>query len=203
MKTTQIATAAVGVLAILAGAAMAQTAAPTQTPQAPMRADADVDGRISQSEFVDRRLSRLTAVDANRDGSVSVEEMRSGRDTRHNQRASARFEQADADGNGALSREEFLTVAQRGDRAARAGHGPRQEGKGDGRRARGPVAIADVQDRTTAAFARMDTDRDGYLTREERRSARADKRGGHDERRAERMARRAGATSSPSTAPSE
>lgn len=211
MKKTILTTAAVGALAIFAGTAVAQSA--TQAPKShAMRADADADGRISRTEFVDGRIARLTAVDANRDGSVSAEERRSGIDTRRNQQVSARFETADTDGNGTLSRDEFVAArAQRGEHAGRGGHGRMAAHSGThgarmggaDRGARGPVAIADVQTRTTAAFARMDKDGDGYLTPAERQTARAEMRQTRQDRRAERMAGRAAGTPSPSTAPSE
>ncbi|CAL1690752.1 hypothetical protein MMB232_00886 [Brevundimonas subvibrioides] len=212
MRKTLLATGAAGVLAILAGAAVAQTA--TQTARAPhgMRADADADGRISRDEFVQGRIARMTAVDANRDGSVSAEERRSGIDTRRNQQASARFDAADADGNGMLSREEFVSArGERGDRAGRGGHGRGGEhggwrgarAGGAERGARGPVAIADVEARTTAAFARLDKDGDGYVTAQERQAARGEMREARQERRAGRMANRTAGTPSPSTAPSE
>lgn len=209
MRKILLATGAAGVLAILAGAAVAQTATPA--PHG-MRADANADGRISRDEFVQGRVARLTAVDANRDGSVSAEEMRSGLDTRRNQQVSARFDTADADGNGMLSREEFISAAgQRGEHAGRGGHGRggehrgwRGAGRGGAERGmRGPLAIADVQARTTAAFARLDKDGDGYVTAGERQTARGEMREARQERRAARMANRTAATSSPSTAPSE
>ncbi|WP_269515758.1 EF-hand domain-containing protein [Brevundimonas subvibrioides] len=209
MRKTLLAAGAASVLAILAGAAVAQTATPA--PHG-MRADANVDGRISRDEFVQGRVARLTAVDANRDGSVSAEEMRSGFDTRRNQQVSARFDTADTDGNGMLSREEFISAAgQRGERAGRGGHGRggehrgwRGAGRGGAERGtRGPVAIADVEARTAAAFARLDQDGDGYVTAGERQAARGEMRQHRQERRAERMAHRAAGTPSPSTAPSE
>ncbi len=206
MKTTLLATAAAGVVAILAGAAVAQSAyqagPQAERPRPAMRADAD--RRISQTEFVQGRVARLTAVDANRDGSVSAEERRSGIDTRRNQQASARFDRADVDGNGALSREEFISLhGQPGERAGRGGPGRGAEGRGPRGEGRGPVAIAEVQARSTAAFARMDKDGDGYLTAEERRSARGDMRKDRREHRAERRAARGTETPSPSTAASE
>ena len=211
-RKTLLATGAAGVLAILAGAAMAQSTTQTAPEPHAMRGDADADGRISRDEFMHGRVARLTAVDANRDGSVSAEEMRSGIDTRRNQRVSARFDAADADGNGILSREEFVSASgERGDRAGRGGHarggehhGWRGAGMGDTRRGeRGPVAIADVQSRTESAFARVDKDGDGYVTAEERQAARGEMRQARQERRAERMANRTAGTPSPSTVPSE
>ena len=209
MKKSTLA-AGVAVLAVLtAGAAMAQHA---QTRGA--RGDADGDGRISRAEFVDGRLARLTAVDANRDGSISAEERQSGIDTRRNQRVSARFETLDKDGNGAVSREEFTAREPRGDRAEHAGRGGRHGmgggahrgggrghggDRGDAAEARGPMAIAEVQTRLTARFDRVDTNHDGFITAEERTAARQTMREHRGERRAERMAGRQASPSAPAS----
>lgn len=175
MKTLLLtATSALAVL--VAGTTLAQTA-----PGRGLRADADNDGRISKAEFVDARIARLTAVDANRDGSVSVEERRSGRDTRRNQRLSNRFETLDRDGNGALSREEFTAVVTRADGAPRQGRraawrAMRAERMAERAGSRGPVSIADARTRVEQAFDRLDADRDGYVTVEERREQRQARR---------------------------
>lgn len=206
--------AAVTLALVTAGAVMAQSA---DRPVRGVRADADNDGRLSRAEFVDARLARLTAIDADRDGSVSAEERQSGIDTRRNQRASSRFEALDKDGNGSISREEFTTAREaRGDRAERGGrHGMRQGGhRGGGRRghggewgpnaeARGPLSIAEVQTRLTTQFARVDANSDGYITAEERAAAHQSTREDRRERRAERMARRAAGQPSPSAPASE
>ena len=199
-----ILTAGAAALAVLtAGAAFAQ-----QAQGRGARADADGDGRVSRAEFVDTRIARLTAIDANRDGSVSPEERQSGMDTRRNQRVSARFETLDKNGDGQISREEF--TAPREDRAGRGDHprmrqgghrGPRGgSGRGPNAEARGPVVIADARTRVTERFDRIDANRDGFITVEERRAAHQAMREQRGERRAERMARR---QASPSTAGSE
>lgn len=217
MKKSILTAGAVITLALMtAGAVLAQTA---DRPGRGLRADADGDGRISRAEFVEGRIAHLTAIDANRDGSVSAEERQSGVDTRRNQRASARFEALDKDGNGAISREEFTTAREgRGDRAERGGRqGMRQGGHRGGPRggrghggewgpnaeARGPQSIAEVQTRLTSQFDRIDANRDGYITAEERTAARQSMREDRRERRAERMARRAAGQPSPSTPASE
>ena len=198
MKKSTLAAGAAAVLAVLtAGAAMAQQAQQAQPRGA--RGDTDGDGRISRAEFVDGRIARLTAIDANRDGSISAEERQSGIDTRRNQRASARFETLDKDGNGAVSREEFTAAREmRGDRAGRGGGhgmGGHRGGRGDhrghgpqGAEARGPMAIADVQTRLTTRFDRVDANSDGYITAEERAAARQAMRGQRQDRRAARQA---------------
>lgn len=200
MRQSTLAAGAAAVLAVLtAGVALAQQA-PTRSP----RGDANGDGRISRAEFIEGRVARLTAVDANRDGSVSAEERQSGVDTRRNQRASARFEALDKNGDGSVSRDEFIAGRERS--AARA-DGGRRHGMGrpahrrgaDAAAARGPVTIAQVQTRLATRFDRIDTNRDGFLTAEERTAARQAMRGQRDERRADRMARRQASPSAPAS----
>ena len=190
-------------LTVAAGVAIAQQ--PAAEPAAPrtMRADADGDGRLSRTEFIGRRLERLSAADADRDGSVTREELRSAARARLSARADARFDRMDADDDGAISRAEFDAVrearAERGPRPMRAhramGHrGPRmarmahRAGMGE----RGPVVIADAQVRMEQAFARLDGDSDGYVTREERRAGRMAMR--EQRREARRASRQAPAS---------
>ena len=209
-KSTLAAGAAAGLAVLTAGAAIAQ-----QAPGSTARGDADGDGRISRAEFVDGRIARMTAIDANRDGSISAEERQSGVDTRRNQRASARFEALDKDGSGSISREEFIAREPRGDRAEHAGRGGRHgmgrgghrgggrgHGGGEwgqGAETRGPLAIADAQTRLTARFDRVDTNRDGFISAGERTAARQAMRESRGERRAERMARRQASPSAPAS----
>ena len=63
------------------------------------------------------------------------------------------------------------------------------------------VSIADVQTRLTTQFDRVDTNRDGFITTEERTAARQAMREHRGERRAERMAHRA-ARHAPAQSPS-
>lgn len=113
------------------------------------RADADGNGMLSRAE-AERAAPLLAkqfdAIDANRDGQISPEEIRAFRRTGRNERrarggpAGAKFEhyfaRADADGDGALSR----TEAERG------------------------------LPRVAKKFARIDRDGDGKLTRQEMRA---------------------------------
>lgn len=177
-----------------AGVAFAQ-----QAPARPMRADADGDSRLSQAEFVGQRVQRLTAIDADRDGSVTADERRAAMQARMAGRADARFDRLDADDNGAVSRAEFDAARETG-REARADRGPRpmraHRGPARGQRgmarteARGPVAIADVQTRAEQAFTRLDADHDGFVTAAEGRTGRQAMREHRRERMTERRAAR-------------
>ena len=197
MKRTTLAAGA-AVLAVLAAGSVAAQEGPARG----LRADADRDGRISRAEFVDSRIARLTALDADRDGRVSAEERRAGMQARRAERAAARFDALDKDRNGSISREEFTAPReQRADRADRAIRGDRM-GRHGGRRgeARAAMTIADVQTRMAAQFDRMDANRDGFITAEERTAARQAAR---SERREHRMNRRGAAPASPSAPTSE
>jgi len=182
-------------LAAVAGVATAQVA------PAPMRADPD--RQITRADFVDVRVARLTALDANSDGTVSVEERAVAMQARRAQRANARFAKLDANSDGAISRAEFdaghAARPDRGPRADRAGHrgGPRHAMRGPGRpeakgRERGPVVISDVAAKLGERFDKMDANRNGVISAEERRAAvtaqRAERQQHRQERRAARQA---------------
>ena len=211
----------VGALAALTlaagGAALAQQApaqqAPVRAPHA-MRADADGDGRISQAEFVGRRVERLNAADADRDGSVAPEEMRAAFHARSAERADARFQRLDADRDGAISRAEFdarRSPEARPQRAARMHQGaarmhrvgPRMAHRGQRMEARGPVSIAEVRGKAEQAFTRLDADRDGFITAAERqagmRAFREQRRERMTERRAARQAQRQASPPAPAS----
>lgn len=202
MKTVLIAG---GVAALALTAALGGVAAAQQTERPAARADADNDGQITRTEFVEARVRRLTAMDADSDGSVTTDERAAGKSARRAERMSARFDRLDTDRDGSISRAEFEARPLRADKGP--GPGPRGERMAARREARGPVVIAEVRSRATDAFARLDTNRDGAVTVEERRGAREQMRATRQERRAERMARRAAGVAqtppSPPTSASE
>ena len=199
----------VGGLAALTLAAATGTAFAQQAPARSMRADTDGDSRLSQSEFVGRRVEQLTRVDADHDGSVTADERRAAMQARMAGRADARFDRLDADDDGIVSRAEFDGAREAGSeaRAERGGRPMRVRGaaarghRGMARReGRGPVVIADVQARAEQNFARLDADHDGFVTAAEGRAARQTMR----EHRRERMeARRAARQASPQAPASE
>lgn len=191
-------------LAAAAGVALAQQS-PASAPRA-MRADVDGDSRISQAEFVARRVQRLTSADANRDGSVTPDEMRAAAQARMAQRADTRFARLDVDSDGSISRAEFD-----GQRAARmqarpqgAARSARMNQRGQRAEARGPVSIAEAQAKTERAFTRLDADKDGFITAAERQLGRQAMREQRRERMTERRAaRQAQRQASPGTPASE
>ena len=192
-------------LAAAGGVAVAQQS-PDRGPARWLRADADGDQRLSRAEVVDARIQRLAAADADRDGSVTRDEMRAAGQARRAERAAARFARLDADDDGAISQAEF--DARREHRAeARGDRGPRRAHRGPARAGRmadrGPVVIAEAQARAEAGFARMDADSDGYITVAERQAARADRRQHRRERMMERRAARRAQQASPPAPASE
>lgn len=201
----------VGGLAALALTAAGGVAIAQQQPQErPHRGaqDADGDGRISQAEFVSGRVTRLTALDANRDGSVAREEVRAGMEARRDEMAGHRFDRLDANDDGSISRAEFDAARDarpaRGERAGRPGRGgPRgmggRMGRGGPGAERGPVVIADVQTRLGEQFARLDADHDGYLTQAERQAGHQQMREGRRERMQQRRAQRQASPTAPAS----
>lgn len=206
MKKTLLAGALAALtLAAAGGVAIAQAAPQAAAPRA-MRADADGDSRISQAEFVGRRLQRLTAADADRDGSVTPEEMRAVAQARMAQRADARFQRLDANSDGSISRAEFdgrraARAEARPHRAARMHRGTgRMAHHGQGANMHGPVSIAGAQAKAEQAFTRLDADRDGFITAAERRAGmQAVRRERMTERRAARHAQRQASPPAPAS----
>lgn len=80
-----------------------------------------------------------------------------------------RLAAADADGDGLVTRDEMRA-------AVPAGRSARLDARFERLAGRGPVVIAEAQVRAEAAFTRLDTDGDGFVTAAERRAARADRR---------------------------
>ena len=98
-------------------------------------ADTNRDGLLSKEEILaqfegrnsdraDRRIERMIShLDANEDGSISLEERQS------NDRTARMFERIDADDSGTISAEEAEKVAKRGGRDGKRGHRKGGHGK--------------------------------------------------------------------------
>lgn len=204
MRKTFLTGLSVIALAAVAGVATAQV--PPAGAAAPYQARGEANRQMTRAEFVDTRVARLTALDANRDGTVSVEERQAGMQARRAESADARFAKLDANADGSISRAEFdaghAARPDRGPRAERAGNreghrgGPRHAMRGPGRpgaegrgpgRERGPVVISDVAAKLGERFDKMDSDRDGLISADERRTAMTAQREQRQERRAQRQ----------------
>lgn len=192
-------------LAVSAGAATAQTPpAPPAGAPAPHHARGEPNRQITRAQFVDARVARLTALDTNRDGMISVEERQAAMQARRAAHADERFAKLDANGDGSISRAEFdAGHAARPDRGphvqpagAREGRrgGPRHAMPGPGRdgHERGPVVISEVVAKLGERFDKMDADHDGMISPAERRAAMTAHRADRQARRAQRQAGRPG-----------
>src|SRR5215510_2542298 len=111
MKIT-FSTCAVGLAALLAGAAYAGDPPKSDAPHA-MRGDTDGDGRISRAEATASGAERsgewFDKLDKNKDGYITQDEMKQARDIRRGdmkEKMDARFKEADGNGDGQLSLDE-------------------------------------------------------------------------------------------------
>ena len=185
-----------GVIALAAAAGAATAQVPPAGATAPHQALGEPNRQITRAEFVDARIARLTALDTNRDGVVSPEERAAAMQARRAERTGDRFAKLDANGDGSISRAEFdaghAARPDRGPRAERAGH---REGRRGGahhamrgqERERGPVVIAEATAKLGERFDKMDADRDGVISSDERRAVMSAQREQRQERRAARQ----------------
>lgn len=178
MSRTVFFTAGAGFVIVAAAAGIAAA----QPPEGP-RADRDV----TRQQVIERVDATFTRLDANRDGRVTPDERRATRERNRAEMADRMFDRIDADRDGSISREEMREGRMRGagrrTRMAGGPGGPGFEGPGGpgphgagmrGSRGMGAreVTREEMQERALARFDRMDANRDGTLTADERRQAR-------------------------------
>ena len=186
--------------AFAGAAALAVAAVPVIAQQAPQRPVQQPMTRTAVQQMV---AGQFAAVDADRDGFVTKAEAdarrtaaRSERQAKRAERRSEQFARLDADRNGQISQSEFNARTERRDRAERRDarserRSNRVERRQDRREAAfagrfggrmieradtdkdGRVSLAEATARPLARFDRLDANKDGSLTREERRAARA------------------------------
>lgn len=183
---------------VLLGVAVALAATPALAAPGGGRPnpDANSDGVVTRAEVEADVAQRFAKLDANKDGKVDE----SDRAAHRKAKADEMFAAADTDRNGSISRAEFdaageARIAKRAERRAamadrrgEGGHGhqgkrgKRGHGGGDRLLARvdtnGDRAVTPVEMRTAALarFDRIDANKDGQVTAEERAAMRG-KRG--------------------------
>jgi hypothetical protein len=167
MKTWQV---------VMTAAAAAGVTVPALAQMAPAPTTrAEVEARVKD---------RLGKVDADRNGTVTRDEMRSYRETRRKERADAQFAAMDADRNGSVTRAEFdswqanrgarmaAMRAERPQRAMRMAMRTERRGAMWGQ----DIVIADAVKRALDRFDSVDINKDGTVTPDERRTAREARR---------------------------
>lgn len=195
--------AAVGLAAFAgaAGVALAQSQTPAQ-PQARgvFSMDANADGTLTRQEFDAARASRFATLDADRNGQLTREEMRAQRgERRHRGHRGGmhHLTRADANNDGAITREEFLArptqmfarLDTNNDGVISADERPqrreRPEGERTERRERPnfdanndrQISRAEWDQMGASMFQRLDANSDGRVTQEEAQAARGTRRG--------------------------
>ncbi len=166
-----------------AGVAIVAAAAGIAIAQPPAASDARPAGRdVTRQEVIQRVDERFNQMDANRDGRVTREERRASAERRRAEMADRMFDRIDANDDGSISREEMregrmrrggrrgIRMAGPGDPGMDGRRGPGMEGRrGGGAR---EFTREEMRERALARFDRVDANRDGTLTVEERRQAR-------------------------------
>jgi len=182
-------------LTILAGTALLATAgAALEQPGIGPRGERGAD--LTRQQAVERADRLFARLDLDNDGRATAEEARQAAQQRRAERAGRMFERLDANRDGSVSRAEFDQArAQRAEqRAERGRRGPRMGMRGlrhggPGMRAgrmfgeQGFVTREQMRERALARFDRLDADRDGTVTADERRQAREQMRQRIRERR--------------------
>jgi Ca2+-binding EF-hand superfamily protein len=167
-------------LVAIAGAALAQNAAP--------RMDRNAD--VTRQQAIERADQRFDRLDVNNDGRATPDEARQAHEQRRGERAGRMFERLDLNSDGNVTRAEFDQA--RAQRGAEAGERRGMRGMRHGRGMRGDrahrgeamfgeqgfITQEQMRERAVARFDRLDANRDGTLTAEERRQSRQERRQG-------------------------
>lgn len=151
----------------LAGIAVAQpaSAAPHGQPRLFDRLDGDKDGVVTRDDVKSAAEKAFAELDVDRNGVATQAERAAMRERKRE----AMFARADSNGDGQVSREEFRAAREMMHSAM--DEGKRHGGRGFKRMMQGDVAKADFVARPLAMFDRIDTNRDGKVTSDERDAA--------------------------------
>lgn len=181
MKAKSIFLALTG-LFIAAGASAQPTSAPPDHAPTPHQhratLDKDGDGAVSREEAQDKkRLSaHFDAIDGNKDGKLSKEEMQTFHAAMHKKHKAAfdqRFKEADKDSDGALSKPEVENAKMPGLSA----HFDKADANQDGKISKDELHSSRrrMHDQLAARFKAADKDGDGALTKSEAENAKLER----------------------------
>jgi len=143
-----------------------------------MKADTDGNGQVSRAEAEAGAAARFARMDANNDGALTAAD----REARMAEHRAKMFTALDADKNGQISRDEFMTHKPEGMHAG-MGHGGHKMGmrghRGGGMmmgmadaNKDGSVSKAEFTAAALARFDKTDADKNGQISAEERKAMR-------------------------------
>jgi hypothetical protein len=190
-------------LALISGAALLATAAAgiALAQGGPGLGHPGPEADVTRQQVIERTDQRFARLDANHDGRVTPDEVRSTGEHRRDEMRQHMFDRLDANHDGNISREEFAQAhAMHDGPGGPGGHRGRHmgpppggpggpEGAGHGMRGarmfgdQGFVTLEQMRARALERFDRADANHDGTLTAAERRAAHGRMRDGPDEPR--------------------
>lgn len=101
---TKVATAAVLLCSSCWALAQGREGSPLE------QADADHDGKVTKQEFMDARAAQFARMDRNGDGFIDEADSRAGAGERGQRAAAALRGRIDSDGDGKITKEEFVNA---------------------------------------------------------------------------------------------
>jgi Ca2+-binding EF-hand superfamily protein len=124
---------------------------------------------LTRADIEQRSAARFARMDVNQDGKLDRADREARRGIAPADRRKAAFERIDADGDGAISFEEFSAVReQRAERRGPDRRGGRRIARGADTNRDGTVTQAEFASAALAGFDRIDVDKDGTISASER-----------------------------------
>ena len=145
------------------GPAAAPAAAPKKGP-AGNPADTDGDGRVSKVEAQAAERKAFAALDTNKDGRITLAERQGTADAARRANIDRQFAALDTDKNGSVSKAEFTAAVSKGVRPIES------MGAMDANNDKA-ITQAEWDAFSVQAFDRMDANKDGFITPQERAAA--------------------------------
>lgn len=180
----------------IAAVALAATGTAFAAQDGMRKGPGNADGVMTSAESQARADAMFSRMDANKDGKIDETD----REARRTERKAKMFTMLDADGNGSISRDEFMSHERpqrmgRNDTEDRKGRWAGKRGHRGGMMAMakmadtnndGALSKAEFEAAHAKRFAMMDGNSDGQVTKEERKAAREQMKAQWKQNRAER-----------------